>query len=90
VAKPFSRSFIIVQVAQNNLIYLKKKQKQKQNKTKKKWFVFQMTCFLISTSPCKSHMSIYYFRSFQDSNKKQREAKVLSVSTFLYKFTTQS
>jgi hypothetical protein len=89
VAKPFSRSFIIVQVAQNNLIYLKKN-KNKNKTKKKKWFVFQMTCFLISTSPCKSHMSIYYFRSFQDSNKKQREAKVLSVSTFLYKFTTQS
>jgi len=70
-----SRSFIIGQVAQIWSI-----------SKKKKWVVFQMTCFLISTSPCKSHMSIYCFQNFQDSKK----AKVLSVSTFLYKFTTQS
>ena len=64
-------SFIIGQVAQNNLIHFKKK----------KGVVFQITCSL-----CKSHMSIYCFRSFQDSKKKE----ILSVSTFLYKFTTQS
>ena len=33
-------------------------------------------------------MSIYYFQSFQDSKKKK--AKVLFVSTFLYKFIMQS
>ena len=79
-------SFIIGQVAQNNLIHFKQKKKQKtknkkqKTKNKKKWVVFQITCSL-----CKSHMSIYCFRSFQDSKK-----KFLFVSTFLYKFTTQS
>ena len=55
-----SRSFIIGQVAQNNLIHFKKQQKQKQ-KNKKKWVIVQMTCFLISTSLCKIHMSISCF-----------------------------
>jgi hypothetical protein len=31
-----------------------------------------MTCFLISTSLCKSHMSISCFWSFQDSKKKNK------------------
>jgi hypothetical protein len=48
----------------------------------KKWVIVRVTCFLISTSLCKSHMSIYCFGSFQDSKKKKKEAKVLSVSTF--------
>jgi hypothetical protein len=69
---------------------LLKKTKQNKRKTKKKyknkWVVFQMTCFLISTFLCKVRVSIYCFQSFQDLKKK----KVLSVSTFLYKFTTQS
>jgi len=43
---------------------------------KKKRVIFQITYSL-----CKSHMSIYCFRSFQD---------FFFVSTFLYKFTTQS
>jgi hypothetical protein len=39
------RSFIIGQVAQNNLIHFKKQQKQKQKqKNKKKWVIVQMTC----------------------------------------------
>jgi hypothetical protein len=60
---------------------------KKTNKQKKGgWIVFQMTCFLISTSLCKGRVSIYCFQSFQ---KKKRE-DILSVSTFLYKFTTQS
>jgi len=65
------RSFIIGQVAQNNLIHFKKNKK-----TKKKWVVFQMTCFLISTSPCKTHMSIYYFQSFQGSKKKKSKSSL--------------
>jgi hypothetical protein len=32
-----------------------------------------MTCFLISTSLCKSHMSISSFRSFQDSKKNKAQ-----------------
>jgi len=67
----------------------KKTNKNKQTKKKQKkggWIVFQMTCFLISTSLCKGRVSIYCFQSFQ---KKKRE-DILSVSTFLYKFTTQS
>jgi hypothetical protein len=40
---------------------------KKQKKNKKNFLViFQMTCFLISTFPCKSHISIYCFQSFQD------------------------
>jgi len=69
----------------------KEKRKKKQKKTKKKqkkgrWIVFQMTCFLISTSLCKGRVSIYCFQSFQ----KKKKEDILSVSTFLYKFTTQS
>jgi hypothetical protein len=67
----------------------KKKNKQtKKHKQKKGWIVFQMTCFLISTSLCKGRVSIYCFQSFQ--NKKKKREDILSVSTFLYKFTTQS
>ena len=43
-----------------------KKNKKQKTKNKKKWVVFQITCSL-----CKSHMSIYCFRSFQDSKKKK-------------------
>jgi hypothetical protein len=46
----------------------------KKKHNKKKWIVFQITCFLISTSPYKSHMSIYCFRSFQDSKKKRSKS----------------
>jgi hypothetical protein len=52
-----------------------------------------MTCFLISTSLCKGCVLIYCFQGFQDKKKKKKEKKeanVLYVSTFLYKFTTQS
>ena len=47
----------------------KKQKKQKKQQKKNKIFflvIFQMTCFLISTFPCKSHISIYCFQSFQD------------------------
>ena len=81
--------FNIEQVAWNNLTTCKiprilssgESPKTMRPLQKKKWVVFQMTC-----SPCKSHMSIYCFQSFQDSQK----SKILYVSTFLYKFTTQS
>ena len=58
--------------------------------SKKKGVVSQMICFLISTSLCKGHVSIYYFQGFQNLKKNKKEAKVLSVSNFLYKFITQS
>jgi len=63
----------------------KKQKTKKTNKNKKKWVIVRMICFLISTSLCKSHMSISCFQSFQ-----KKKAKVLFVSTFLYKFSTQS
>jgi len=62
----------------------KRQNKKQKNKKQKIWVVFQMTYFLISTSLCKGRVSIYYFQSFQ-----KKKAKVLSVSTFLYKFTIQ-
>jgi len=66
-SRNFSRSFIIGQVAQNNLVHFKKKntKKKTQKKTtakKKKWVVFQMICFLISTSLYKGSVSIYCFQ----------------------------
>jgi hypothetical protein len=52
---------------------LKKKNKNKKNKQKqKKWVIVRMICFLISTSLCKSHMSISCFQSFQKKKKKQK------------------
>jgi hypothetical protein len=55
---------------------LKKKQNKTKEKQKKiyknKWVVFQMTCFLISTSLCKVRVSIYCFQSFQDLKKKKK------------------
>jgi len=67
-SRNFSRSFIIGQVAQNNLVHFfyKKKHQKKQQQKKKKRVVFQMTCFLISTSLCKDCVSIYCFQGFQD------------------------
>jgi hypothetical protein len=69
---------------------LQKKQKKQKNKQKKtttnKKKGGGSSCLLISTSLCKGRASIYGFQSFQ---KKKRE-DILSVSTFLYKFTTQS
>jgi hypothetical protein len=48
-----------------------KKQTNKKNKQKKGgWIVFQMTCFLISTSLCKGRVSIYCFQSFQKKKEK--------------------
>jgi hypothetical protein len=80
--------YTILYWAGNPLQYPIKKNSKKQ----KKWVVFQMTCFLISTSLCKGCMSIYCFQGFQEkkNKKEKKEANVLSVSTFLYKFTTQS
>jgi len=63
---------------------------KKTKKKQKKWVIVRMICFLISTSLCKSHMSISCFQSFQKKKNKNKKAKVLFVSTFLYKFTTQS
>jgi hypothetical protein len=65
-SRNFSRSFIIGQVAQNNLVHFLKKKTQKKTTAKKKRVVFQMTCFLISTSLCKGCVSIYCFQGFQD------------------------
>jgi len=54
---------------------LKNKNKQnetKKTKNKKRWVVFQMTCFLISTSLGKSLVSICCFQSFQDKKKTKK------------------
>jgi len=52
-----------------------KQQKQKTKKNKKRWVVFQMTCFLISTSLGKSLVSICCFQSFQDKKKTKKNKK---------------
>jgi hypothetical protein len=76
-----SRSFIIGQVAQNNLVHLTKKNNSK--KKKKKWVVFQMTCFLISTSLCKGCVSIYCFQGFQGWKKKKKQRFFLYLLFFI-------
>jgi len=88
LAKPFSR-FILHRAGRlKQLNHSRNPSRTISKKKQKKWVAFQMTYFLISTSFCKGRMSIYYFQSFQDSKKKK--AKVLFVSTFLYKFIMQS
>jgi len=82
-SRNFSRSFIIGQVAQNNLVHFLKKKHKKQQQQKKKWVIFQMTCFLISTSLCKSHMSISCFQSFFFKKKQKKKVGHLSNDLFL-------
>jgi hypothetical protein len=79
------RSFIIGQVAQNNLIHLKNTKQKNKTKKKQKKVGFLPNDLFLDLSVKIVCQSIIF-----EVFKTREKAKGLSVSTFLYKFTIQS